>query len=91
MPIYPFKCKKCQRIWERFLNVDVPKFDKCPLCGTENERQYQAVNAKVAGSDFNSIMNDSFSGQRKMDKGFYDRNVKGKTNNPINGNDWSVK
>jgi putative FmdB family regulatory protein len=54
MPIYEFKCSKCDNIFEDILAMDVDN-PKCPECQSETEKLVSRVLGIVKGSTNRTI------------------------------------
>ena len=50
MPIYEYRCKKCQHIFERIQKFSDPHVKKCPECGGAVEQVLSAPAVQFKGS-----------------------------------------
>jgi len=64
MAIYEYKCKKCDKIFEKNYNLGkAPKIDNCPICGKKCNRFFSPPMIQFIGSGF--YVNDSKATQGK--------------------------
>lgn len=49
MPVYEFKCKKCEYLFEEYLPQKSEQILKCPVCNGEVEKQISVTNFKING------------------------------------------
>lgn len=52
MPIYSYKCRKCERVFDSFQRVDENSNIKCVYCGSEAQRIFSPVGIILKGSGF---------------------------------------
>ncbi len=52
MPIYEYKCKKCESVREIIKGYNDPSPEKCPHCGGRLVRIYQPAGIIFKGSGF---------------------------------------
>lgn len=48
MPVYEYKCRGCENIFDRFLSIsrkDEPKSQPCPTCGKEEVQENISTSA----------------------------------------------
>lgn len=61
MPLYDFKCTKCEHVEEHFKKSDSPPVDVCSKCGAESTRMICAPAISYAGSkSFHQKVPDGF-------------------------------
>jgi len=52
MPIYEYKCEKCQKQFEKIQKVDDPQCKKCPDCGGPLHKLISSSTFQFKGSGF---------------------------------------
>jgi putative FmdB family regulatory protein len=52
VPIYEYKCVKCQQIIEKFQSVNDEPLKTCPVCGGEVRKQLYPAGLIFKGSGF---------------------------------------
>lgn len=52
MPIYEYKCKNCEHVFERFQAVNDQPEKICPMCGGEVKRVFYPAGLIFKGSGF---------------------------------------
>ena len=50
MPLYEYKCAKCNNRFEKIESFSAPETQKCPKCGGKAERQISAAGIQFKGS-----------------------------------------
>ncbi len=53
MPIYEYRCRRCQHDFENFQAADQPA-PRCPQCGGDARKVYSSVGLIFKGSGFHS-------------------------------------
>lgn len=52
MPIYDYKCKKCEKVQERIESINSSKSNPICECGGETEKCVSNINFKLTGNDW---------------------------------------
>jgi len=52
MPVYDYKCKKCEKVYEVERKLKDVAMKYCPSCGGELKKVYSAVGIVFKGSGF---------------------------------------
>ena len=60
MPLYEFKCKKCNKIFEELKPYN-ESFSKCPKCNSKSEKLMSSFTGFIKGSSNRSL--DSIVGE----------------------------
>jgi putative FmdB family regulatory protein len=50
LPLYEYKCAKCNNRFEKIESFSAPETQKCPKCGGKAERQISAAGIQFKGS-----------------------------------------
>ncbi len=51
MPMYEYKCTKCENLFEHLARSMSEAAPKCPECGGKTEKQFSTFNASGGSSD----------------------------------------
>ena len=52
MPIYEYKCEKCNKIFEEFQSINDPAITECVFCKSPVKRVFSPVGISFKGSVF---------------------------------------
>lgn len=66
MPIYEYKCKNCEHVFEKFQSVNDDPERVCPSCGGEVRRLFSPAGIIFKGSGF--YITDSRNSKAKEEK-----------------------
>jgi len=66
MPIYEYKCGKCQRQWEEFRRVEDREYMSC--CGRPAQRVFSPVSRPVILDYYNESIDKHITGPQQRDK-----------------------